>query len=673
MKTRFLQIAFALSAIYLIFASYSGGPGAVGSFDRTGSFHSSGFTCTQCHGGSSANTIVVTRILDGGGNPISSYIPEQVYTLEVQVSNASFSFFGSQAVVLTAGNANAGTLNTSPITANTQVSTVSGRSYLEHNSRSPTGLFQTQWTAPSAGTGTVTVYSVGNAVNANGTTTGDQPSSPTTLVITEAVATSIAYSQSSYCQDGTDPTPTITGTTGGSFSSTGGLSINSSTGAIDLSASTPNSYLITYTYGAGSTTTFNITVTARDVATIDYGVISSFCSNASSNPTPAISGTTGGSFSSTAGLNINSSTGVVNLAASTPGSYTVTYTTSGICPTTTTAPITVLQSDVASFTYGGASFCQSGSNPTPTIGGTTGGVFSSTAGLVINSSTGEIDVNASTIGSYSVTYTTAGTCPDDNSITINITAAGSADFNYAAASFCSDATSPLATITGAGGGTFTSSPSGLSINSSTGSIDLSATTAGSYMVYYTVAGSCPAMDSATVTVNAADNASIGYAQSTYCGFDTDPAANITGTTGGTFSATPSGMIINGSTGLIDLDASAANTYSISYITAGICPDTATTTVIVDQCSGISSFAGGAITLYPNPTSNGTFNLKNGGNATETNVSVYSASGQLILSENFYFEANSIRNSSLPADLPKGLYMIKIQQEDKVKTISLLYQ
>ena len=40
-----------------------------------------------------------------------------------------------------------------------------------------------------------------------------------------------------YCQSGSDPTPSISGTTGGTFSSTpSGLSINTSTGAIDLSA-----------------------------------------------------------------------------------------------------------------------------------------------------------------------------------------------------------------------------------------------------------------------------------------------------------------------------------------------------------------------------------------------------------------------------------------------------
>jgi len=57
---------------------------------------------------------------------------------------------------------------------------------------------------------------------------------------------SFSYSTSSYCSDASDPSPTITGLSGGSFSSTAGLSI-ASNGTIDVSASIPNIYSVTYT------------------------------------------------------------------------------------------------------------------------------------------------------------------------------------------------------------------------------------------------------------------------------------------------------------------------------------------------------------------------------------------------------------------------------------------
>ena len=59
---------------------------------------------------------------------------------------------------------------------------------------------------------------------------------------------SFSYAESSYATNGTDPTPTITGDAGGTFTATpSGLSLNASTGEITLSTSTINSYTIRYT------------------------------------------------------------------------------------------------------------------------------------------------------------------------------------------------------------------------------------------------------------------------------------------------------------------------------------------------------------------------------------------------------------------------------------------
>ena len=86
---------------------------------------------------------------------------------------------------------------------------------------------------------------------------------------TAIVGTSAAfsYSKSSYHQGEADPTPTITGTTGGSFVCTSGAvfvdtgSTSSSTGQIDLDASTLNTHLISYTVD-GVTATANVGITA---------------------------------------------------------------------------------------------------------------------------------------------------------------------------------------------------------------------------------------------------------------------------------------------------------------------------------------------------------------------------------------------------------------------------
>ena len=90
-----------------------------------------------------------------------------------------------------------------------------------------------------------------NTINA-GIIYADSYSGETTLVGTSAA---FSYSKSSFHQDEADPTPTITGTTGGTFNADAGLVFvdtgthNSSTGQIDLSASTIDSHIITYTVG----------------------------------------------------------------------------------------------------------------------------------------------------------------------------------------------------------------------------------------------------------------------------------------------------------------------------------------------------------------------------------------------------------------------------------------
>ncbi|RYY65070.1 MAG: DUF2341 domain-containing protein, partial [Chitinophagaceae bacterium] len=99
------------------------------------------------------------------------------------------------------------------------------------------------WQRPSQGSMTV---QAGELVSCPGT-----PVSFTITVEPQAAA-SISYGGSTLC-GATSLLPGITGTGGGVFSSTNGLSINPGTGAIDLGASTPGTYTVTYTVaGSGS-------------------------------------------------------------------------------------------------------------------------------------------------------------------------------------------------------------------------------------------------------------------------------------------------------------------------------------------------------------------------------------------------------------------------------------
>ena len=96
-------------------------------------------------------------------------------------------------------------------------------------------------------------------------------------VLSPPISAAFSYAKSSYNQGESDPTPTITGTTGGTFTGTSGIvfvdsggSADSSTGQIDLSASSIATHTITYTI-SGVSSNFELAITA-----IAYSSIRSF-------------------------------------------------------------------------------------------------------------------------------------------------------------------------------------------------------------------------------------------------------------------------------------------------------------------------------------------------------------------------------------------------------------
>ena len=87
------------------------------------------------------------------------------------------------------------------------------------------------------------------------------------------------------------------------------------------------------------------------------------------------------------------SNGVTNGAAFTPvnGYYVVTSTTNSGCTSQDSLLVTIVPSEDASFSYDTTNYCTIGSDPTPTITGTTGGAFTATpSGLTIDANSGLI-------------------------------------------------------------------------------------------------------------------------------------------------------------------------------------------------------------------------------------------------------------------------------------------
>lgn len=357
----------------------------------------------------------------------------------------------------------------------------------------------------------------------------------------------------------------------------------------------------TYTYpAAGAYDPMLITIggfwnTCVDFAT-DNVVINAVPAAPSITPGGPTTFCPGGSvtLTSSAASNNNWNTGATTpaITASASGNYTVTTTVAG-CTSPASAPVAVTVSplDDASIAYSSNTLCSGGGNETPTIT-TAGGTFSAPAGISIDPSTGEIDVAASTEGTYAVTYTTAGTCPNSSITTIVITSAPDAAFTYANSTYCTGDSDPAPVFgAGASAGVF-SSTTGLSINGA-GQIDLSASTAGTYTVTNTIAaaGACPASsETFDVTINQTPSATVSGGGSA-CGTGTVPVTiTLTGTgpwdiiyTDGT-----DPIIVTGqATSPYTITAASSGTYTVTQVTQG-------------SCSAAGSGAA-TVAINPNPT------------------------------------------------------------------------
>lgn len=190
-------------------------------------------------------------------------------------------------------------------------------------------------------------------------------------------------------------------------------------------SATAGNYTVTVTDSNGcSNTSAQVTVTELALPTVAINGTLSYC--AGSNTT----------LTATAGLSsyLWSSGETTQSITATAGSYTVTGTDANGCSNTSSS-VTVTETplDNAAFAYSASSYEPTDADPTPTITGLTGGTFSGTTGLVINSTTGEIDLSASTVATHTITYDTTSSgssvCPNTSTQTVEIALAGIAN-NY---------------------------------------------------------------------------------------------------------------------------------------------------------------------------------------------------------------------------------------------------
>ena len=526
---------------------------------------------------------------------------------------------------------------------------------------------------PSNGVGNINAFTGAGATLANplvtstiivtpkiGSCTGASKSF--TLSVSYKDDVKISYAESAYCTSNSNPTPVISGASGGVFTSSPvGLIINSTTGLINIPASAEGVYKITYitsgTCGDTATTTVGINNSPLVNNIPDQTVCSGI--NFTDIKFTGTLGTTYEWSNSITSIGLASS-GIGDIASFTgtnssnsTASSTVTVTPrSGACTgAIKTFKLTVNPSEDASFIYSSNSVCQNNIDLTPVISGTTGGVFSSTSGLSINSSTGKINIVSSNPGLYTIIYKTSGTCFSIKSFALKINETPVVS-DLSNMEKCEGSNFDPISFTGTVGASFSWTNSNQSIGlTSSGQGNISSfkatgtslggsPTSAVISVIPIMNGCSGTSKSMILTTNSLDNPAFAYGSNSYCFTELNPTPTISGRTGGTFSVVPaSGLLIDASTGTLDLTSATAGNYQITYNTNGFCKNDSTITMSIGSaplaqpvtsqtvCQGSSfnaiDFQGAPGTVYEWTNSNTAIGLGDSGSG---NINSFLANG-----------------------------------------------
>jgi len=240
-----------------------------------------------------------------------------------------------------------------------------------------------------------------------------------------------------------------------------------STGAsgntITVSPTTTTVYTGYYTF-CGATVSDTVVVTVSQIAGATFQYTSNAYCTGAANPTP-INVANGTTFSaSPAGLVFtNTTTGQIDLASSTSGTYTISLPGSGACPAPAQQTITIQNAPSATLS-GSGSICSGQTVPlTVSFNGTAPFTFTiDSAGSQhsITTSNNPYTVNAGAVGSYTISNLSDAGCQGTTSGTVSV------------------ASNPLPTATFSGGGDYCqgSQPSSIIINlTGTAPFDLSFT------------------------------------------------------------------------------------------------------------------------------------------------------------------------------------------------------
>jgi hypothetical protein len=183
-------LLLGLSILYIFSVASSSGRASSAGEGNTGAPGDNPKVCSTCHAGGNFSPDVTISLKDQMGNIVSEYLPNNMYQVEVSIdaANGSPSGYGFQIVSLRDADNSSFSAWSNP-SSNAKIASAMGRSYVEHAGVSTSNVFMVDWLAPEQGTGDVSFYAAGNAVNKNGSTSGDAAST-TNIQVQEAISSS---------------------------------------------------------------------------------------------------------------------------------------------------------------------------------------------------------------------------------------------------------------------------------------------------------------------------------------------------------------------------------------------------------------------------------------------------------------------------------------------------
>src|SRR5574343_158994 len=451
-----------------------------------------------------------------------------------------------------------------------------------------------------------TTCSNGGTIVINGLTTGqafsfqvqDANGCPKTVSGTFVGPPTLSYPQAAYCKNASNPLPTITGPTGGTYSSTAGLSINASTGVINIAASTAGTYTVTYTSpavpGPSCTATFVITINPLPVIAVPDQTV---CAGTA----VTLNGNGANTYTWTGGI-----TNGVAFTPATTTTYTVTGTiTATGCTNTDVATVTV--------------------NPLPTVNaGVDQTVCAGTAVTLSGSGaatytwnngvTNGVAFTPAATTTYTVTGTSAAGCINTDQVVVIVNPLPTVNAGVDQ-TICVGAT---VTLSGSGASTYTWN------NGVTNGVAFTPAATTTYTVTGTSAAGCINTDQVVVTVNPLPTVNAGADQTVCLG------ATVTLSGSGAATYTWNNGVTNG----VAFTPAATATYTVTGTSAAGCINTDQVVVIVNPLPTVNAgvdqtiCVGATVTLSGSGASTYTWNngVTNGVAFTPAATTTYTVTG-----------------------------------------------